>query len=795
LITDSNRLVDLTGAPISSGLPTRVITYAWGEHYLDILLSLTIPALLAPGNLPYVAASTSCELVILTEERFFPAVAAHSSIMRAKQLCPVRLIALDDLIAEKDKYGMALTHALHRGFSDLGPAMTQSWQLFLNADFVLAEGSLRSVISRLAQGARLVASPSYCVDAAAVIPKLREWTRMGSGSLSVPPRTLATLALANRHNTIRGKTINQSEFTLRYMDQFYWLVDDHTLLGRQMPIAIVGMWPERHLIEPNAYWDHGLMREYCPEAEISVLGDSDEFLMIELREKDVAQELIEAGRPAPKVLAERIITFLTPYQRDCARFELTLHSGDIAPEAATARAALGGYVGEVLSQLPAFLPSHIDHPQWNYHHPGFVEFRHKFLSERLGSLTEALPPPAFSSALDRLWWKLDGTEKRAARQRVELRDFVDRELLLLQQIMERLEYPIDLASAADREELESKLVAIRSRLASQRAALAQKLDKYFNRERLLLVGLGQMHLEQASSQPSTRHCSAGKQEELQKYSLQVNALARLYELVTEHELEIRRNQYRRMLPPRPESAVIPLVRMQELSGTEFTPRRALYRIVYRVFRNNVWRGLGLKPLVEIASSSAQKDKSCVLRVGSGRGLTDIAVDRVPGSHVWVSPSGMRTGNFAKTFANVPRFDLCVCDLDLTDLLEFSSTVAAIRPFMSAQARIVGYHFNLLATELPTDSALRIGLPGEDAIRIYRTGSEAAALLMRSLMRAKHLHQAGKYVALVVSLMRSALRIGLHPVILLARRWKIGRGEKTPFRPDLRKSVIIEIVVT
>jgi hypothetical protein len=103
------------------------------------------------------------------------------------------------------------------------------------------------------------------------------------------------------------------------------------------------------------------------------------------------------------------------------------------------------------------------------------------LSERLGSLTEALPPPAFSSALDRLWWKLDGTEKRAARQRVELRDFVDRELLLLQQIMERLEYPIDLASAADREELESKLVAIRSRLASQRAALAQKLDKYFNR--------------------------------------------------------------------------------------------------------------------------------------------------------------------------------------------------------------------------------------------------------------------------------------------------------------------------
>src|ERR1700730_853769 len=207
-------------------LPTRVITYAWGEQYVDLLLCLPLAALLAPGNLPYVAGSTSCELVILSEERFFPTISAHSSVNQAKRLCLVRLVALDDLIASKDKYGMALTYALHRGFSDLGPAMTESWQLFLNADFVLAEGSLRSVISRLAQGERLVASPSYCVDAFAVIPHLRERVRTSGGILSIPPRELAATALANRHNTIRGKTINESAFTLRYMDQFYWLVDD-----------------------------------------------------------------------------------------------------------------------------------------------------------------------------------------------------------------------------------------------------------------------------------------------------------------------------------------------------------------------------------------------------------------------------------------------------------------------------------------------------------------------------------------------------------------------------------------
>jgi len=43
-------------------LPTRVITYAWGEKYVGELLSLTLPALLAPGNLPHVAATVPCEV-------------------------------------------------------------------------------------------------------------------------------------------------------------------------------------------------------------------------------------------------------------------------------------------------------------------------------------------------------------------------------------------------------------------------------------------------------------------------------------------------------------------------------------------------------------------------------------------------------------------------------------------------------------------------------------------------------------------------------------------------------------
>ena len=47
---------------------------------------------------------------------------------------------LDDLIVSKDKYGMTLTYALHRAFSDLGPAMTDEWPARLVNSVVPSKG-------------------------------------------------------------------------------------------------------------------------------------------------------------------------------------------------------------------------------------------------------------------------------------------------------------------------------------------------------------------------------------------------------------------------------------------------------------------------------------------------------------------------------------------------------------------------------------------------------------------------------------------------------------------------------
>jgi len=52
----------------------RLILPVWGEAYLAEVLSITLPAVLAPGNLPALSGMFDVEVVIVTESRLFDLV-------------------------------------------------------------------------------------------------------------------------------------------------------------------------------------------------------------------------------------------------------------------------------------------------------------------------------------------------------------------------------------------------------------------------------------------------------------------------------------------------------------------------------------------------------------------------------------------------------------------------------------------------------------------------------------------------------------------------------------------------
>jgi hypothetical protein len=54
---------------------------------------------------------------------------------------------------------------------------------------------------------------------------------------------------------------------------------------------------------------------------------------------------------------------------------------------------------------------------------------------------------------------------------------------------------------------------------------------------------------------------------------------------------------------------------------------------------------------------------------------------------------MKSNNFAKVFETPPKFDLCICDLDLDEFAEFTTIFESVLPFMRQGGTIVGLHLN------------------------------------------------------------------------------------------------------
>src|SRR5262245_5293733 len=740
------------GAKLTFTLPTRIITCAWGEKYVGELLSITLPALLAPGNLPYVASVAPCELVILTEEASFFKVLGNPTVRKIQELCGVRLIGIDDLIPSRDQYGMAITYALHRGFSDLGASAADTWLLFLNSDFILADGSMRNVVRHLARGERLVAAPSYCVKGETAAPELLKRVDLRSRALVIPPREMAALVLRHRHDSIRGKTVNQAAINIRYMDQFYWLVNPGTLLGHQMPVAIVGMRPERNLQEPNSYWDYGLIREFCPNSEHFVLGDSDEFLMMELRREHVTEEWVVVGRPEPAEIAQNMMVFATPYTKDMARHPLTLHSGHLPDDIENARAKLKAFVASVFEHLPGELPSHLGHFQFENTWCFFMEARHRYLSRRVGSVTETAEPPACLSELDRVWWSIDGLTKTYSRNRDELTILSARHRDVITAAQTRL---LDFLSAhrtkADKR-LSRALAATNPHDTKDPAKLNRIVYIQPGESALTSFGVSSIVKEHAWTQPfiqDASECTRFESEVAEKREFLANALnvienyykERLLRLELEFEgarEELQFNYERLLRRPARSGAKSPTItpRGPPKAATGGKGLRRIARQVYRRCYGRLPRVRLLHPywsamrhLIRIVDNAAENGAANVLVVIESGGLADTIADDLPGLHAHVSLSEL-TGD--KTWEPQIKFDLCLCSLGASELAQFNDLVMATAPHMHSGGKIIGCYLTFGLRPLSKHEILMLqnvsDLPWPT--KVHYAGSRKSARLVK-----------------------------------------------------------------
>lgn len=361
---------DLKSPNSTAEIPeVRVLIPLWGARYISDFVRFSLPSLLAPGNLPLLARSCRLTVVFLTARKNFSDFRQQSQIIPLlSTLCDVEFIPIDDLVQGVGSYSVPLTLAYLRGMTETGDAMTRTYFICYNSDFILADGSMKAVLRHILEGCHVILAPSFRTTMEIIKPFLSQNLLRPNGQLSMRPREMVRLAFQNIHPTVISRIVNQKLFHSYYPNQIYWQVDRNTLLARFYLIMQFCIKPERRVESINNFVDYAFLPEMCPSGDMVAISDSDEFFMMELQPAEAEKIFVRPGPVKISHVAKSLSDWTTKEHRAISRFELVFHTEELPASLPLARKQLGQFMEKVEKRLtPQLVP-------YNHHHywPGAV---------------------------------------------------------------------------------------------------------------------------------------------------------------------------------------------------------------------------------------------------------------------------------------------------------------------------------------------------------------------------------------------------------------------------------------
>ncbi len=340
----------------------KFLTAIWGARYIEEFARVSLPSYLAPGNLPLVAAENDLEVLILTTSESRATFDEMPIFGRLAQLCTVRYLLIDDLITSGN-YGVTLTLAYARGIQDSGEAQTETTFVFMNSDFVLADGSLRGMVDKLREGHRCVMAPSLRARAEITLPLLADAVDQETQTLVMTPREMVRLTFDHLHPTVIAKTATQNFVTCSTHNQIYWQVDRNTLLARYHLIFMLAIRPEVPMPAVNSYCDYGFVPELVPSGEFTIMDDSDDFYMLELQPSWQEKQFVHCGPSTPEKIASELSVWTTREHRRFAGVDIVFRTGELPANLPAAREKMGAFVADIHKRMTPAV-THVDHFYW-----------------------------------------------------------------------------------------------------------------------------------------------------------------------------------------------------------------------------------------------------------------------------------------------------------------------------------------------------------------------------------------------------------------------------------------------
>ena len=346
--------------------PVRAVTIlmpVWGYRFVSQFLEFCLPTLLAPGNLPAVAAMLPCRFVLLSSEADEPLIRSSRAWRHVEQICEAEIRPIDDLITDGN-HSATITLAFARAVRQAGDAMLDTAFIFLVSDYLVADGSLATVVRRIRDGASGVVAGNFQIVAEDAIPVLRRSLDQASTAIVLPPRELVAWSLAHLHPATVANVVNFGLSHNAHTNRLFWRVDEHTLIGRFYLMHMIGIRPEVSDFVVGSSCDYSFIPEMCPSGNVVALTDSDDYLVVEMQPREHESKWLLPGPIEPHSLADSLSEWTTAQHRGNVAHTLVYHAAERPASLAQAVAEADAFVGKVRGMLSAEPHPYRHHHYW-----------------------------------------------------------------------------------------------------------------------------------------------------------------------------------------------------------------------------------------------------------------------------------------------------------------------------------------------------------------------------------------------------------------------------------------------
>jgi SAM-dependent methyltransferase len=353
-------------APAAAERTVKQITLlmpVWGYRFIGRFLEFCLPTLLAPNNIPALAKALPCRFVLLSSAADEPIIRSHPALQKLEGLCTVEIHPIDDLITEGN-HTATITLAFERALRQAGAAMRDTCFIFLMSDYIVADGSLQTVLRTVQRGAGAVLAGNFQVTAEDAAPLLRRRVELASHEIVLPPRELVQWSLGHLHPATVANIVNFGLTHNNHTNRLFWRVDEDTLIGRFYLMHPIAIHPEVADFVVSASWDYSFVPELCPSGNVVALTDSDDYLVVELQRRDYEWENLRPGPVRPAALARSLAEWTTDDHRRNVAQILVFHGGERPADLPQVVAQSDAFLDSVRQALAAPPLRHRRHPYW-----------------------------------------------------------------------------------------------------------------------------------------------------------------------------------------------------------------------------------------------------------------------------------------------------------------------------------------------------------------------------------------------------------------------------------------------